>query len=439
MTDVPPIRAVIGLPPGATVAAFDARDDLRTTRRWSEMWHEDHARAFTVAKVAQVDLLATIRGSLRDVLANGGTFEQWKAGLVPELQKAGWWGQVDDEALTGVDHPVFVGGRRLRTIYDTNLRMSRAAGQWSRIQELKAVRPFLMYVSVRDNRTRPLHRRWGGNDPAMPIGIILPVDHPCWAIYYPPNDWHCRCTVRQLSQRDLDRNGWRVTTDAELTRLGWLDGSGQPGGRRRNFYRAGATTPVSVPAGVGPGFGYNPGIAREELRVGAAPAAASLAPVAEKAIRSLEDLAKVNVPAAQAAVAGMVRSAALDSLLAEPGTTVPIMVLDDRLRAAIGATERVVRLSADTYAKQQGKTGRSAGHPDLTLDDYRALPALGADPEQVYRQGDNRLLLTRGGNGRWRVAIVKVTGSGELYLVSYRWANARTIRQLLSAAEEVEL
>jgi uncharacterized protein with gpF-like domain len=58
------------------------------------MWQEEHARAFTVAKVANLDLLETIRASLDDVARNGGTFEQWQKDLVPELEKAGWWGRV---------------------------------------------------------------------------------------------------------------------------------------------------------------------------------------------------------------------------------------------------------------------------------------------------------------------------------------------------------
>jgi uncharacterized protein with gpF-like domain len=92
------------------------------------------------------------------VIAEGGTFEQWKSRVVPDLQNA-----IDSGTAPGN----IITERRLRTIYDTNLRMARAAGQWKRIEALKPYQPFLMYSAVRDTRTRPLHRKWGGIDPAL--------------------------------------------------------------------------------------------------------------------------------------------------------------------------------------------------------------------------------------------------------------------------------
>lgn len=415
MPDSFDIRSVISLPPDETVRAFEARDRLRLTRRWTEMWQGEHARYFTVAKVAKLDLLELLRASLADVLKNGGTFEQWKAGIQPQLEKAGWWGKVQDAAITGVKHPVIVGPRRLRTIFDTNLRVSRAAGQWQRIQALKVSRPFLIYTAVADGKTRPLHRKWGGLAPGS-RRIILPVDHPCWAIYYPPNDWGCRCTVRQVSQRELDRMGLRVTTDAELMQIGWLTPSGQPGGRRRNFYRNGVDAPVAVPAGVSPGFAYNPG-------------AASMASIAEKATRSLEATAATDVDGARAALRQLVASDAFLETLREPGSSFPVMVLDDAARDAIGASGRVALLSSDTFAKQQRH------HPELTVPDYRQLPSLGADADILAIEGSAVLKMIRMDGDRWLVAVLKRTASGDgLYVTSFRIQNESGLKRLLRDA-----
>lgn len=410
----PPIAAVIGLPPEETVRAFEARDKLRLTNRWSEMMHGEHARAFTVARVAKLDLLATIYASLQPMLNGGMTLEQWKDSIVPELQKAGWWGKVTDRDLTGANHPVVVGPRRLRTIYDTNLRVSRAAGRWARIQELKTSRPFLMYTAIGDGHARRLHSLWGGLEPGQPIRIILPVDHPCWAIYYPPNDWGCRCSVRQLSQRDLDRLGLRVTTDAELQRLGWLSGSGQPGGRMRPFYPAGSKTPTLVPAGIAPGFAYNPGTA-------------SMASIADKARRTLETTASADLAAARATLNDLVASDAFLETLTEPSAVFPVMVLDDAARSAIGASARVATLSSATYAKQQAR------HPELGIAEYRKLPDLGADADIVAIEGDAVLKFARIDGGRWLVAVVKRTASGEgLFVTSYRIQAESSLKRLLS-------
>jgi len=118
----------IFLKPDDVVRAFETRDALQPTVRWSEMMHENHAVAFTVAKIAKLDLLRSVQMSIDDVLRNGGTFEEWKGAILPELKKAGWWGSVTNAELTGTPDTVIVNNRRLRTIYNTNVRMSMASG-----------------------------------------------------------------------------------------------------------------------------------------------------------------------------------------------------------------------------------------------------------------------------------------------------------------------
>lgn len=238
MSDRPRVGPGIFLPPDGTVEFFRAKATYPLSRMWWDVWEGEHARAFTAAKLADRQLMERLRASLDNMLANGGTFEMWKAQILPELRAAGWWGVVDNAALTGVDYPVFIGEARLRIIYDTNLRMARAAGFWKRIQELKEDRPFLMYTAVLDNRTRPQHRAWDG--------IILPVDHPWWMTHFPPNGWNCRCSVIQLSQDDLDREGWKVTENPPDD--GTFD------------YVRGDGIIERVPKGIDPGFAYNVGV-----------------------------------------------------------------------------------------------------------------------------------------------------------------------------------
>lgn len=249
------VRQAIGLAPTDTLAFFRAKG-YATQAHWDELWQQEHGRAFTVTKMLDGELLAKVRASLDDVIAKGGTFEQWKASILPALRSHGWFGKVEDPERTGVDHPIFVGDSRLRTIFDTNLRTAQAAGRWAGIQKAKAYRPYLMWNAVHDTRTRPLHRLWGGLDDGRPI--ILPVDHPCWSIYFPPCGWGCRCSVIQLSERDLQRRGLAVTTDAELVAKGWMTADGQPGGNRRAYKRTDGSI-EKVPAGIDPGFAYNPG------------------------------------------------------------------------------------------------------------------------------------------------------------------------------------
>lgn len=240
MPDPVEIRQVFDLPPEQAIAFLDSKG-YRTSIDWTDTFNEEHDASFTVAKIAKVDLLRDIHVSLLDAMAEGKPFEAWRAELEPVLRAKGWLGKVVDEELTGTSQPVFVGPRRLRTIYDTNIRMARSVGLWRRIQANKEALPFLRYSAVLDRRTRPQHRAWHE--------IILPVDHPFWLTHFPPNGWNCRCTVIQLSQRDLDRRGWKVTLDPPTIDL-------------VPFRRKGGSTVYEVPRGIDPGFGYNAGVAR---------------------------------------------------------------------------------------------------------------------------------------------------------------------------------
>ena len=202
----------------------------------------EHARSFTVAKVARLDILADIRQAMDRALAEGTTFETFRNELEPILRARGWWGrEVRTDPLTGETRTVQLGSpRRLRTIFDTNLRIAVAAGKWAQIARLAHRRPWLRYIATLDDRTRPGHRRWHGT--------ILRHDHAFWQTHFPPCGWHCRCTVPSLSDADLERFG--------------LTPSPQPPGdwdRTRPWINRRTGTVQDVPIGIDPGFAHNPG------------------------------------------------------------------------------------------------------------------------------------------------------------------------------------
>jgi len=229
MSDEVNISQAIGLPPSDTVEFFRAKGSYPVSRRWWEVWQEEHTRAFTVAGINDRLVLQQVRASLDDVIANGGTFEMWKKDVLPGLIEA---------RDRGVAPPNIVSDARLRIIYSTNLRMARAAGQWKRIQQLKDVAPYLMYSAIMDDRTRPLHRKWHHT--------VLPVDHPWWNTHFPPCGWNCRCTTVQLTEDELNRRGLKVSDvpPSDGPNRDWVRGDG---------------VIESVPPGIDPGFAYNVG------------------------------------------------------------------------------------------------------------------------------------------------------------------------------------
>lgn len=230
------------LPPEEAIAYFKAKGFNQVESwDWRDVWQAQHATAFTVAKSAGFDVLKDIQAAVDDAISRGLTLKQFSSQLTPILQAKGWWGRMEKaDPLTGEVKDVQLGSpRRLKIIYDTNLRMSQAAGEWARIQRTKKYAPYLLYVAILDGVTRPLHRKWNGT--------ILPVDHPWWSTHYPPNGWRCRCSTIQLSAHDLEALGYQVSPDPEDDLVMYTND------------RTGETQ--MIPRGIDPGFAYNPGAA----------------------------------------------------------------------------------------------------------------------------------------------------------------------------------
>ncbi|MCP9222760.1 phage minor head protein [Erythrobacter sp. LQ02-29] len=389
----PDLRLTMFLPPDDTVRVWQLREELRPSVRWHEMMHEDHATAFTVAKIARLDLLRSIRASLDTVIRNGGTFESWKANLLPELKKSGWWGSVADPDLTGTTETIIVNERRLQTIFNTNLRMSEAAGAWAKIQREKDRFPYLRYLSHHWRRhPRQDHLSWHG--------LILPVDHPWWQAHVPPNGWGCKCHFEQVSEARMQRKGWKVSTPPE-------------DGPATRFHASGRREPIMVPAGIHPGFGYNPGTAH-------------LRAIADKALNSIRMAEQAGLEKqAQTLLADILEDPAFEQFIALPDQVFPFAWLNANRRAIIGAQSGIVRLSRATMEKQAMR-----GRFDLQAQQYRLAARIIDTPQVVFRERGNHLVMFGQDNdGNLYEVVLKTTADGtENYLSSVHRSSPRRIR-----------
>lgn len=361
------------LPPEQAIAFLEAKG-YRVGFAWQDVWEAEHAVSFTVAKMMETDLLAEVHSSLVTALKDGQSFAQWRKGLEPMLQARGWWGQAaQTDPLTGEEKMVQLGSpRRLKTIFDTNIRMAMAAGQWERIERLAPARPFLRYVAVKDDRTRPEHVAWSGT--------ILKVGNPWWDTHSPPCGYGCRCTLQQLSARDLERAGWTETAKPPpLDPRPWVNS------------RTGET--LEVPAGVDPGFAYHKGKASRTAATARAllEKMAALPPELAAAVADPATLARQIQPEFAAWVDGL-------DLDRPRGDMRPVGTLAPGVVRWLAANKP--DLMPDSGALMVSDKGLRHLMRDAKKEaqrllpaDVKALPTILAEPAAVYFDHDNPALL----------------------------------------------
>lgn len=240
--------ALVKLTPKEAVAYLKQRDQLTQSFNWQDVWQEEHAHQFTVSRLANLDILESMRDGILSSVKGDSSRLDWTKNAKELLIQAGWWGKKSlSDPTTGEIVTTTFDPPRLKLIFDTNTRMAYSAGLWQRIERNKLTHPYIRYITRGDERVRESHSRWNN--------LTLPVDHPLWKIIFPPNGWRCRCRVMSISQADYDAglapNGERLNKIAPVIEMvPWTN------------KRTGKT--LHVPAGIDPGFGYNPGMARAD-------------------------------------------------------------------------------------------------------------------------------------------------------------------------------
>jgi SPP1 gp7 family putative phage head morphogenesis protein len=142
-------------------------------------------RAWTVAGVAQLDVVLDVFRSLERAITNATPLDQWKREIGEKLYAA--WGKKDSA--------------RVETIFLTNVQSAYNAGRWRQVNDPLVVkaRPFLGYDAILDDRTSPVCKRCNG--------AILPADDPWWQTHVPPLHHRCRSTIRSFTKREAERRG----------------------------------------------------------------------------------------------------------------------------------------------------------------------------------------------------------------------------------------
>lgn len=255
------------LPFAEAIEFFRQKGYALSPNSWRDVWAEAHAKAFTVAKVASMDLLQDIRAMVDKALADGVSLTDFKQNFLESLSRKGWAGAKP---------------WRAEVIYRTNLQSAYNTGRYRQMLEVADRRPYWMYSAVLDSRVRPSH--------AALHGVICRFDDPFWQRFYPPNGFNCRCTVRTLSEKDLQRRGLRITE--------------------------------KLPVGVEPdeGFDYNPGQAAWE------PDLSKYGPEARRMLQA-QGIMTLTTITTLSSVLNRIKEALMETGM--PATGAPISVIED--------------------------------------------------------------------------------------------------------------
>lgn len=172
--------------PEAAIAFWASRSAM-TAAEMKGLAEDARKRAFYVTGLAERDAVQTVKDAIGEALKNGETLADFKERIKDVIQSQGWH-----------DH-------RVETIFRNNLQTAYSAGRYQKMQAVKTFRPFWQYYTAGDERVRPPH--------AVLSELVFPADHPFWDSNYPPNGHKCRCGVRTLSRRQVDKEGLTVQNE----------------------------------------------------------------------------------------------------------------------------------------------------------------------------------------------------------------------------------
>jgi SPP1 gp7 family putative phage head morphogenesis protein len=150
---------------------------------WSQLEQDELEFAFTVADVAQLDMVVDVYEAIQRAVENGTTLDDFKAEVGDGLEAA--WGEED--------------GARLEGIFRTNVQGAYNAGRHEAAQAVKEERPYWRYQAIRDARTAEMC--------LDADGTVLPADDPWWQNTYPPLHTNCRCEAVTLTEAQAEREG----------------------------------------------------------------------------------------------------------------------------------------------------------------------------------------------------------------------------------------
>lgn len=162
---------------------------------------EAKTRAFFSARVAKADILEGMRKHITDVVQGRGTTSDARFWIRKFLRTDGASSLAElgflpeQEARESESIIELASTRRLNLIIEQNVRMAHAVGEYAEFMDDRDVFPYVEYRTREDAKVRNSH--------TLLNGMIFKVDDPIISRICPPQDFRCRCRLRQMSADEL--------------------------------------------------------------------------------------------------------------------------------------------------------------------------------------------------------------------------------------------
>jgi SPP1 gp7 family putative phage head morphogenesis protein len=166
------------------IDAFRKRVPIRKDE-WETLTRQEREYAFTVAEVAQADLVTDVYEAIDKAISAGTTLEEFKRDVGAKLEDA--WGEPR--------------AARVETIFRTNVLGAYNEGRHAILTApaVKEARPYWRFDAVEDSRTSDICDELDGT--------ILPADDPFWDSHTPPLHFQCRSVLTPLSEEEATDEG----------------------------------------------------------------------------------------------------------------------------------------------------------------------------------------------------------------------------------------
>lgn len=161
---------------------------------FDQLVNASHDQSFTIAGVAQLDVVNDVWDAIETALTTGSTLDDFKES-VGELLEQSWSGTVDDPSF------------RMETIFRTNVQSAYGAGRYTQMKDpaVAKTRPYWMFDAIVDKDTSKICQACGQPP------TVLPSDDPWWSTHYPPLHFNCRSLVTTLTEDQAKKRG--ITTN----------------------------------------------------------------------------------------------------------------------------------------------------------------------------------------------------------------------------------